>query len=221
MRVIPRTSLLQLLVLVSLAVMTNASWWDPWTWNWDWWHRAFPPPLPPSPPVPTTTTSHRTTTTTTIVTRTTTTTVRPTTTTTIATPTKTSTSTSTKATSTTLSTTTSKPASSTTTTTTSAKPTQTPNACPNGVRTRRPFVSLSAAEKKAFADGVWALKRNGKWDYFIRKHQQGMQWHMTTQFLFMHRALLLEFETELLKVSPGLTALPYCTYTCFLNIGPH
>ncbi|KAI9190146.1 hypothetical protein H9P43_001583 [Blastocladiella emersonii ATCC 22665] len=83
-------------------------------------------------------------------------------------------------------------------------------ACPNGIRTRRAFSSLSATEKKAFSDAIMSMKRSGQLDQFTRKHRTGMRYHMTTQFLPMHRALLVEFEDALIKASNNvLTGLPY------------
>ncbi|KAI9222351.1 hypothetical protein BC828DRAFT_396815 [Blastocladiella britannica] len=81
--------------------------------------------------------------------------------------------------------------------------------CGGTLRQRKSFYRLTDVEKAAYATGVKALKVSGKWDYFNAKHRSGMKWHSTTQFLPMHRALLLEFETELLKVAPGLTGLPF------------
>ncbi|KAI9222329.1 hypothetical protein BC828DRAFT_404119 [Blastocladiella britannica] len=101
-------------------------------------------------------------------------------------------------------------------TTTSSSSTATPTStlpvadvCGGKLRQRKAFSTLSDAEKKAFAAGVMAMKKSGKWDQYTLKHRSGMQWHMTTQFLLMHRALLTDFETELLKNAPGLSGLPF------------
>ncbi|ORZ34808.1 hypothetical protein BCR44DRAFT_23290 [Catenaria anguillulae PL171] len=90
-----------------------------------------------------------------------------------------------------------------------AQNTTVPTICPNGVRTRRPFSSLSLPERRAFADAIMTMKRTGVLDRMTRKHRTGMQYHMTTQFLPMHRAMLHEFEQELMRANPNVTALPY------------
>ncbi|KAI9168303.1 hypothetical protein H9P43_007675 [Blastocladiella emersonii ATCC 22665] len=83
-------------------------------------------------------------------------------------------------------------------------------ACPNGIRNRRSFRSLSDAERKAYGEAIKAMKASGAMDKMTRKHREGMEYHGTVWFLPMHRALLWEFENELIKASKGaLTALPY------------
>ncbi|KAI9184200.1 hypothetical protein H9P43_003253 [Blastocladiella emersonii ATCC 22665] len=77
------------------------------------------------------------------------------------------------------------------------------------VRTRKPLSSLSSAEWKALNDGFWAMKRNGALDRLTRRHRTGMAYHGTPHFFPMHRALMADFEDELLKVAPTLTGAPY------------
>ncbi|ORZ31120.1 hypothetical protein BCR44DRAFT_1516395 [Catenaria anguillulae PL171] len=82
-------------------------------------------------------------------------------------------------------------------------------ACRAGIRVRRPFSSLSRQERQAFAQAIMTMKRNGSMDRLTRRHRDGMQYHMTTQFLPMHRAMLVDFEQELVRANPAVTALPY------------
>ncbi|KAI9220281.1 hypothetical protein BC828DRAFT_383916 [Blastocladiella britannica] len=81
--------------------------------------------------------------------------------------------------------------------------------CNGKLRQRKAYSTLSLADKKAFADGIWAMKRSGKYDYFTKKHRSALRWHQTTHFLPMHRAMMTEFETELLKAAPTLSGLPF------------
>ncbi|KAI9217945.1 hypothetical protein BC828DRAFT_236989 [Blastocladiella britannica] len=81
--------------------------------------------------------------------------------------------------------------------------------CNGKLRQRKSFATLSDDDKNAYSDGVWAMKKSGKYDYFTKKHRAAIRWHQTTQFLPLHRAMMAEFEDELLKVAPTLTGLPF------------
>ncbi|ORZ34075.1 hypothetical protein BCR44DRAFT_1486205 [Catenaria anguillulae PL171] len=83
-----------------------------------------------------------------------------------------------------------------------------PNACAQGVRRRRSFLSLTSAERRAYADAFLQLKQSNFIDRLVAKHRQVP--HGTSWFLPVHRAMLLEMESELVRVSNGrLSALPY------------
>ncbi|KAL7749546.1 hypothetical protein RI367_005101 [Sorochytrium milnesiophthora] len=81
--------------------------------------------------------------------------------------------------------------------------------CQQGVRRRKSLRDLSQSERAAFVDGMQKLKANGVMDRMTKKHRSGMQYHGTVYFLLMHRALIKEFEDELLKANPGVPGLPY------------
>ncbi|KNE55237.1 hypothetical protein AMAG_01150 [Allomyces macrogynus ATCC 38327] len=84
-----------------------------------------------------------------------------------------------------------------------------PTTCPTGVRLRKPLASLSDAERRAYVNGMKTLKARGTLDQLSRRHRSGMAWHGTPYFFLMHRALVKDYEDELLKVAPGLTGAPY------------
>ncbi|KAJ3365435.1 hypothetical protein GGF32_009293 [Allomyces javanicus] len=84
-----------------------------------------------------------------------------------------------------------------------------PTTCPTGVRLRKPLASLSDAERRAYVNGMKTLKARGTLDQLSRRHRSGMAWHGTPYFFLMHRALVKDYEDELLKVAPTLTGAPY------------
>ncbi|ORZ35780.1 hypothetical protein BCR44DRAFT_48677 [Catenaria anguillulae PL171] len=86
---------------------------------------------------------------------------------------------------------------------------QTTDICPNGLRVRRSFTSLPDWQREAVVEGFRRMKRSGALDRMTRVHRAGMQYHSTTQFLPMHRALLVEFEQELIRHHNWIWALPY------------
>jgi hypothetical protein len=54
------------------------------------------------------------------------------------------------------------------------------------------------------------MYRNGILHRFTRRHREGLRYHGTSHFLTMHRALLADFENELLTYTHGfLEGLPY------------
>ncbi|ORZ31715.1 hypothetical protein BCR44DRAFT_1261951 [Catenaria anguillulae PL171] len=76
-------------------------------------------------------------------------------------------------------------------------------------RIRKSLNQLNQAEWDALNRGIRAMKSNGSLDRLTRLHRQGMQWHGTPHFFLMHRALMADFENELLRVAPTLTGVPY------------
>ncbi|ORZ34378.1 hypothetical protein BCR44DRAFT_1514117 [Catenaria anguillulae PL171] len=77
------------------------------------------------------------------------------------------------------------------------------------VRIRRPYSSLSQKERADYAKAINTMKQSGALDRMTLKHRTGIKYHMTTQFLPMHRAILKEFEDELIKANPAIQGLPY------------
>jgi tyrosinase len=93
------------------------------------------------------------------------------------------------------------------------------------VLTRRNVLTLSAAERKAFVDALLALKKKGRYDWYVRTHVETMmkvaafpyepqdmnyrnRAHSGPVFLPWHRKLLAELEADLRKIDKSL-ALPY------------
>ncbi|MFJ6213341.1 tyrosinase family protein [Streptomyces sp. NPDC092296] len=82
---------------------------------------------------------------------------------------------------------------------------------------RRNQAVLSTAEKRAYADAVWALKRSdpGGYDSFVRAHYDlfdSAVGHSGPAFLPWHREFLLRFEQGLQRFAPGM-AVPYWDWT--------
>ncbi|MEV6601556.1 tyrosinase family protein [Actinoplanes sp. NPDC051346] len=81
--------------------------------------------------------------------------------------------------------------------------------------------NLSATEKKAFTDAVLQLKRSGRYDAFVRTHNQfivsdsdngNRVGHRSPSFLPWHRQFLLDFERALQAINPAVN-LPYWNWT--------
>ncbi|WP_406209426.1 tyrosinase family protein [Streptomyces sp. NBC_01017] len=77
--------------------------------------------------------------------------------------------------------------------------------------------TLTSAEKRDFIDAILELKRGGRYDEFVRTHNEFIMsdtdlgervGHRSPSFLPWHRKFLLEFEQELQRVIPSVT-LPY------------
>ncbi|KAI9224875.1 hypothetical protein BC828DRAFT_372276 [Blastocladiella britannica] len=77
------------------------------------------------------------------------------------------------------------------------------------MRTRKGLSQLSPTEWNSYVNGLHKMKANGALDRLTKRHREGMKYHGTPYFLLMHRALVLDFENELLAVSPGLQGTPY------------
>ncbi|MCZ6582261.1 MAG: tyrosinase family protein [Thaumarchaeota archaeon] len=75
---------------------------------------------------------------------------------------------------------------------------------------RRNLKTLSDSEKQDFIDAVWALKRNGKYDLYVRWHAIAMNQgaHGGPAFLPWHREYLRRFERDLQDEIPDI-GLPY------------
>jgi len=95
--------------------------------------------------------------------------------------------------------------------------------------TRKNVLTLSAAERTAFIDALLALKKKGRYDWYVRTHVDTMmkvavfpyeppdmnyrnRAHSGPVFLPWHRKLLAEFEADLRKIDKSLT-LPYWDWT--------
>jgi tyrosinase len=85
---------------------------------------------------------------------------------------------------------------------------------------RRNILSLSLAQVQQLTAAFGALKANGTYDGFIRRHVQAMNTatpagstrnaaHRGPAFLPWHRATLLEFEAALRAANPSIEGLPY------------
>ena len=103
---------------------------------------------------------------------------------------------------------------------------------PRPPRVRRELRTLSEAQRRAFFEALWTMKRTPtaegrarygiaylSYDDFVRKHYRaaadvhGDTAHLGPAFATYHRALTLLFENVLLLVSgPALSALPYWDY---------
>ena len=75
---------------------------------------------------------------------------------------------------------------------------------------RRNLKTLSDPEKQDFINAVWALKRNGKYDLYVRWHAIAMNRgaHNGPAFLPWHREYLRRFERDLQDEIPDI-GLPY------------
>lgn len=82
---------------------------------------------------------------------------------------------------------------------------------------RKNQAALSADEKRRFVAAVLELKRNGRYDEFVRTHNAFIMsdtddgertGHRSPSFLPWHRRFLLDFERALQAVDPSV-ALPY------------
>ncbi|MER6565991.1 tyrosinase family protein [Streptomyces sp. NPDC001093] len=82
---------------------------------------------------------------------------------------------------------------------------------------RKNQATLTADEKKRFVSAVLELKRNGRYDEFVRTHNAFIMsdtdtgertGHRSPSFLPWHRRFLLDFEQALQSVDPSV-ALPY------------
>ncbi|KAI9136255.1 hypothetical protein BKA69DRAFT_1129247 [Paraphysoderma sedebokerense] len=86
---------------------------------------------------------------------------------------------------------------------------QNANTCTRS-KIRKEIKSLTAAEKQDFIDAINKMKTGGVYDRFTAKHLDGLQYHGTMWFYPFHRALLNEFEDEMLRNSGGvIQGLPY------------
>ncbi|MCX3059440.1 tyrosinase family protein [Streptomyces beihaiensis] len=81
--------------------------------------------------------------------------------------------------------------------------------------------TLTKAQKRRFVDAVLTLKRQGRYDEFVRTHIEFYLGdgegrtrvaHMAPSFLPWHRKFLLEFERALQRVDPGVS-VPYWDWT--------
>lgn len=89
------------------------------------------------------------------------------------------------------------------------------------VHTRKNQRDLTSAERRRFVGAVLELKRSGRYDHYVRTHveyyvsdgDEGLRVaHMAPSFLPWHRRFLLEFESDLREVAPGVT-VPYWDWT--------
>nr|WP_202502067.1 tyrosinase family protein [Streptomyces sp. SID5785] len=80
---------------------------------------------------------------------------------------------------------------------------------------------MTKAQKRRFVDAVLALKRQGRYDEFVRTHIDFYQGdgdgglrvaHMTPSFFPWHRKFLLEFERALQRIDAGVS-VPYWDWT--------
>ncbi|WP_424210728.1 tyrosinase family protein [Streptomyces sp. BI20] len=87
--------------------------------------------------------------------------------------------------------------------------------------TRQNQRDLTAAQKRRFVGAVLQLKRDGVYDEFVRTHdryfvpdrERGLRVaHMSPSFFPWHRRYLLEFESALREIDPGVT-VPYWDWT--------
>ncbi|KNE69201.1 hypothetical protein AMAG_13593 [Allomyces macrogynus ATCC 38327] len=77
-------------------------------------------------------------------------------------------------------------------------------------RIRKEIYDLSAAQAASLVGGLKTLYNNGVAKRFTDMHvSMNSDAHNTPQFTPFHRAMIWQFETELLKVAPELTGLPY------------
>ncbi|KNE68699.1 hypothetical protein AMAG_13343 [Allomyces macrogynus ATCC 38327] len=77
-------------------------------------------------------------------------------------------------------------------------------------RIRKEIYDLTAAEAASLVGGLKTLYSNGVAKRFTDMHvSMNSDAHNTPQFTPFHRAMVWQFETELLKVAPELTGLPY------------
>lgn len=82
---------------------------------------------------------------------------------------------------------------------------------------RKDQSTLTSTERRDFVDALLAVKRSGRYDDFVRTHNEFIMsdtdqgervGHRSPSFLPWHRKFLLEFESELQRVVPSVT-LPY------------
>ncbi|WP_434447280.1 tyrosinase MelC2 [Lentzea sp. E54] len=87
--------------------------------------------------------------------------------------------------------------------------------------TRKNQASLTAEEKTRFVEAVIELKRSGRYDEFVRTHNEFVMndndfgdrvAHRAPSFLPWHRRFLLDFEQALQSIDAGVT-LPYWDWT--------
>ncbi|KAJ3362328.1 hypothetical protein GGF32_006163 [Allomyces javanicus] len=77
-------------------------------------------------------------------------------------------------------------------------------------RIRKEIYDLTAAEAASLVGGLKTLYSNGVAKRFTDMHvSMNSDAHNTPQFAPFHRAMVWQFETELLKVAPELTGMPY------------
>ncbi|ORZ35685.1 hypothetical protein BCR44DRAFT_1485245 [Catenaria anguillulae PL171] len=83
--------------------------------------------------------------------------------------------------------------------------------CSSGRRTRKEISDLTQAEVTALITGMRRMYSSGAAARFVDRHiRMAEEAHNTPQFLPMHRAMLADFENELLQAAGGgLTGLPY------------
>ncbi|KAI9136252.1 hypothetical protein BKA69DRAFT_1127026 [Paraphysoderma sedebokerense] len=83
------------------------------------------------------------------------------------------------------------------------------SACPK-IKIRKEIRSLSNDEVKDLIDAIKKMKDEGVYDKFTQKHFDGLKYHGTMWFYPFHRAMVNEFEEEMLKRSKGIVkGLPY------------
>ncbi|MQS35402.1 tyrosinase family protein [Streptomyces katsurahamanus] len=87
--------------------------------------------------------------------------------------------------------------------------------------TRKNQRNLTPAEKRRLVDALLTLKRSGHYDEFVRMHHafyvpdgdsRPRPAHMTPSFFPWHRRYLLEFESALQRIDPGVS-IPYWDWT--------
>ncbi|MBW5486257.1 tyrosinase family protein [Streptomyces bambusae] len=87
--------------------------------------------------------------------------------------------------------------------------------------TRQNQRNLTSAQKKRFVAALLELKRDGTYDEFVRIHDRYFVpdretklrvGHMSPSFFPWHRSYLLEFETRLRALDPGVS-IPYWDWT--------
>jgi tyrosinase len=86
---------------------------------------------------------------------------------------------------------------------------------------RKSCKNLSSTEKRDFVAAVLALKSNGRYDAFVRTHNEFIMsdsdtgprvGHRSPSFLPWHRRFLLDFEQALQSINPAVN-LPYWDWT--------
>ncbi len=86
---------------------------------------------------------------------------------------------------------------------------------------RKNQANLTATEKRSFVNALLALKKSGKYDEFVRTHNEFIMsdsdtsdrvGHRSPSFLPWHRRFLIQFEQELQRIDSSVT-LPYWDWT--------
>ena len=85
-----------------------------------------------------------------------------------------------------------------------------PARCNGKIRLRMEWRDLSKEQQDRFINALLRMKENGKYEQFVRDHDQyaASQMHRTDQFFVVHRMMLAEFENELIKIDSNVI-LPY------------